>query len=98
MDSRKRLTVISVCLLLSGCATDFVGNMLGHVPGDTIKVVSSSPQQITYAYTHSYIDPSELPIASQRADDWCRSHAKRATLVQNTRVNMDRSTATFTCS
>lgn len=71
------------------------GAMIGHKPGDTIDVAGKSPTYISFVYTHSY--PEEFPIVMERAAYWCREYEKRDVLIQNVRINVDRSTASFTC-
>ncbi len=99
---RSPAIFLSMCALLvspvlSSCTPDLIGAMVGHQPGGTIDLVSQSPSHISYIYTHSYSDPPELPIASQWANDWCQQFGRHALLVQNQRINLDRSTVTFSC-
>ena len=95
MNKLKLSLLLTALLTLGGCTPQMLGVMLGHVPGDTIAVVSRAPTYTTYVYTHTY--PEELPLVSQLADRWCQQYQKRAVLIQNVQNNMDRSTASFSC-
>lgn len=92
---KSSILISAAALLLCGCTPQMFGAMIGHKPGDTINVAGSSPAYISFVYTHSY--PEELPIVYQRADYWCRHYQKKAVLTQNVAINIDRSTAAFSC-
>jgi hypothetical protein len=80
----------------AACTPQMFGAMLGHKPGDTIDVAGHSSAYISFVYTHTY--PEEFPIVMDRAEAWCRMWGNRAMMSQNVQINLDRSTASFTCT
>lgn len=64
-------------------------------PGSTIDVVSANAASVALEYTHSY--SSELGETVKAAERQCNLYRKHAVMVSNTRLNMDRSLATFRC-
>ena len=86
--------MIGVALSVVGC-TDIYGAALGVKPGDTISLISASPNQVTLEYTHSY--SWELAAAGRFADGQCERFGKHAAFVNTQRENLDRSMATFRC-
>lgn len=75
---------------LAGCATPPLSGA-----GGTVDLISQSQNHVTFVYTHHYA--SELPYASQVAEQHCQRYGKHAQLVQNTPNGPDRTTASFTC-
>lgn len=80
-------------LLASGCIGLF--GAIFVEPGSTVDLISASPNQVTYEYTHSY--DSELPAAGRMAQSECQRFGKHAALQSINRKNIDRSWATFRC-
>jgi hypothetical protein len=74
-----------IFILLAGCAG----------PGETIDVISSSPATVALEYTHSY--SFELGETVKAAERHCNNYGRHAVMASNTRLNMDRSLATFRC-
>jgi hypothetical protein len=71
--------------LLSGCA-----------PGYSLKTISETSSAIVIEYTHSV--GGELQAAIRSAEAQCQQYGRHARMNgQPTRINMDRSVATFDC-
>ena len=77
--------VILIVAPLSACAN----------PGSTIDVISSNEAGVALEYTHSY--SFELGETIKRAEGACLPYGRHAIMVSNTRVDIDRSVATFRC-
>lgn len=58
-------------------------------------MVSSSPAAVSLEYTHSY--SFELGETVRAAEALCGNYRKHAVMIGNTRVDLDRSIATFRC-
>ena len=82
-----KIAPIYLCgvLTLGGCAS----------PGETIDLVQSTPTSVALEYTHSY--SFELGETIKAAEHFCNKYSKHAEMVSNTRINFDRSLATFRC-
>jgi hypothetical protein len=64
-------------------------------PGATLDLVQATPASIAIEYTHSY--STELGESLKRAEAHCNRYGRNAEMVSNTRLNLDRSLATFRC-
>jgi hypothetical protein len=80
-----RRIVLTALMAVAGCAS----------PGSTISLVSASPAAVTLEYTHSY--SFELGETIRAAEQQCGYHRRHAVLISNTRLDIDRSIATFRC-
>lgn len=76
---------VGLMSVISGCAS----------PGTTINLVQSTPSSVALEYTHSY--SFELGETIKAGERFCNQYGKNAELVSNTRLNLDRSLATFRC-
>jgi hypothetical protein len=76
---------IGLLTLVVGCAG----------PGETIDVISTSPASVALEYTHSY--SFELGETVKAAERHCNKYRRHAVMASNTRLNIDRSLATFRC-
>lgn len=70
--------------------------LAGCTPGYSLKTISETSSAIVIEYTHSV--GGELQAAVQTAQARCQQYGKNARMNgQPTRINMDRSVATFDC-
>ena len=81
----KLVLAYSLGSVISGCAS----------PGTTISLVQLTPSSVALEYTHSY--SFELGETVKAAESYCNKYGRNAELVSNTRLNLDRSLATFRC-
>jgi len=84
MKSRM-LAVVLVSSSLMSCAA----------PGETIDLIQATQSTVALEYTHSY--SFELGETIKAAEGYCNRYGRNAELVSNTRLNLDRSLATFRC-
>jgi hypothetical protein len=82
---KKASLFLLIMIAAGGCAA----------PGETIELIQETPNTVALEYTHSY--SFELGETIKRAERYCNRHSKSAELVSNTRLNLDRSLATFRC-
>lgn len=88
MQSKKQYCnamLVPIIVILNGCAS----------PGSTIHLISANSATVALQYTHSY--SFELGETIKAAERLCGRYGTHAEMVSNTRVNMDRSVATFRC-